>query len=335
MQNVITKISGESKFELLVFLVLALIPLVFSGYILFILPQYMLFGLLAVSLSILWGLTGIISFGQAGFFAIGAYAIGIVVKSTFLMNSAILGILLGIIVSAVIAGVVGYFLFSAKVKATYFVLATLALSIIIEQLAKSQKEITGGWNGLFVDRISISFGNLLEYSLFDDIPMYYFTLLLTIIAYALIKFLTTSNFGKILRGIRENEDRILALGYNTSIYKTLIFCVSGALAGFAGSIYGTHAGFVDPSLARVLFSTEVIVWVAIGGRNSIIGSFLGGILVASLANYLNSITPEYWQLIIGIVFIAVVILFKGGLAGGLEEIYHRLKSKNYVSARNP
>ena len=81
-----------------IFLALASIPLVFSGYILFILPQYMLFGLLAVSLSILWGLTGIISFGQAGFFAIGAYAIGIVVKSTFLMNSAILGILLGIIV---------------------------------------------------------------------------------------------------------------------------------------------------------------------------------------------------------------------------------------------
>ena len=87
MQNVLTKISGEAKFELSIFLALALIPLVFSGYILFILPQYMLFGLLAVSLSILWGLTGIISFGQAGFFAIGAYAIGIVVKSTFLMNS--------------------------------------------------------------------------------------------------------------------------------------------------------------------------------------------------------------------------------------------------------
>ena len=334
MQNTLTKISGETKFEFLIFLALALIPLGFSGYILFILPQYMLFGLLAVSLSILWGFTGIVSFGQAGFFAIGAYAIGIVVKSNFLMNSAILGILLGIVFSAVVAGVVGYFLFSAKVKATYFVLATLALSIIIEQLAKSQKEITGGWNGLFVDRISINFGDLFEYSLFNDVPMYYFTLLLTIIVFVLIKFLISSNFGKILKGIRENEDRILALGYNTSIYKTLIFCVSGAIAGFAGSIYGTHAGFVDPSLARVLFSTEVIVWVAIGGRNSIIGSFLGGILVASLANYLNSITPEYWQLIIGIVFIAVVILFRGGLAGGFEEIYYRLITKKYASARN-
>ena len=116
MQNVLTKISGEAKFELLIFLALALIPLIFSGYILFILPQYMLFGLLAVSLSILWGLTGIVSFGQAGFFAIGAYAIGIVVKSTFLMNSAILGILLGIIVSAVIAGVVGYFCSVRKLR---------------------------------------------------------------------------------------------------------------------------------------------------------------------------------------------------------------------------
>ena len=89
MQNVLTKISGNTKFEFLTFLALALLPLVFSGYILFILPQYMLFGLLAISLSILWGLTGIVSFGQAGFFAIGAYAIGIVVKSTFLMLSLI------------------------------------------------------------------------------------------------------------------------------------------------------------------------------------------------------------------------------------------------------
>ena len=137
----------------------------------------------------------------------------------------------------------------------------------------------------------------------------------------------SSKFGKILIGIRENEDRILALGYNTSFYKTLVFAISGLLAGLAGSIYGSHAGFVDPSLARVLFSTEVIVWVAIGGRNSLIGSLTGGILVASLSNYLNSITPEYWQLIIGIIFIIVIILFRGGLAGGVEKTYNKLNLK--------
>ena len=111
----------------------------------------MLFGLLAVSLSILWGLLASLASAKLVFLPIGAYAKGIVVKRSNEFRYT--GLLLGIIVSAVIAGVVGYFLFSAKVKATYFVLATLALSIIIEQLAKSQKEITGGWNGLFVDRI--------------------------------------------------------------------------------------------------------------------------------------------------------------------------------------
>ena len=314
-------ISGEIRIEFIVFLILALIPLLFSGYIIFILPQYMLFGLLAVSLSILWGYSGIISFGQAAFFAIGAYTMGIFIKNDIFYNQAFFGIVFGALFSGIVAIIVGYFLFSAKVRSTYFVLATLALSIIVEQLAKSQKEITGGWNGLFVDRISLKIGNLFEYSLFNDIPMYYFTFILTLLSFIFIRFIIASDFGKILKGIRENEDRILALGYNTSFYKTIVFRISGILAGFAGTIYGTHAGFVDPSLARVLFSTEVIVWVAIGGRKSLIGSFSGGILVASLSNYLNSITPEYWQLIIGLLFIFVVILFKGGIAGGIENIY--------------
>ena len=323
----IEKLTGDNIAILLIFILMAVIPVFISGYVIFILPQYMLFGILAVSLSIVWGYSGIISFGQAAFFAIGAYTMGIVMREGGEINPAYIGIVCGALLSGIVALIVGYFLFSAKVRSAYFVLATLALSIIVEQLAKSQKEITGGWNGLFVDRITLTAGEFVEYSLFNDIPMYYFVFFITLLSFLSIKWLMSSKFGKILIGIRENEDRILALGYNTSFYKTLIFAVSGLLAGLAGSIYGTHAGFVDPSLARVLFSTEVIVWVAIVGRNSLIGSLTGGILVASLSNYLNSITPEYWQLIIGIIFIIVIILFRGGLAGGVEKIYNKLNLK--------
>ena len=321
--KIIKNITGENKAALIIFILMGLLPIFVSGYIIFILPQYMLFGLLAVSLCILWGYSGIISFGQAAFFAIGAYTMGIVIREGGVINPAYIGIVCGALLSGIVALIVGYFLFSVKVRSTYFVLATLALSIIVEQLAKSQKDITGGWNGLFVDRITLTMGPFIEYSLFNDIPMYYFVFFITLLSFILIKWLMASKFGKILIGIRENEDRISALGYNTSFYKTIIFAISGLLAGLAGTIYGTHAGFVDPSLARVLFSTEVIVWVAIGGRNSLIGSLAGGILVASLSNYLNSVTPEYWQLIIGMIFIVVIILFRGGLAGGVEKTYEK------------
>ena len=118
-------------------------------------------------------------------------------------------------------------------------------------------------------------------------------------------------------GIRENEDRVASLGFDLSIYKTGCFVIAGALAAFAGALYGTHAGFVSPSLAGVLFSTEVVVWVAIGGRTSLLGALLAAVVVASLSNYLSALIPKYWQLVIGIIFVAVIIYFKGGVAGAL------------------
>ena len=171
--KIIKNITGENKAALIIFILMGLLPIFVSGYIIFILPQYMLFGLLAVSLCILWGYSGIISFGQAAFFAIGAYTMGIVIREGGgAINPAYIGIVCGALLSGIVALIVGYFLFSVKVRSTYFVLATLALSIIVEQLAKSQKDITGGWNGLFVDRITLTMGPFIEYSLYNDCLLY-------------------------------------------------------------------------------------------------------------------------------------------------------------------
>jgi ABC-type branched-subunit amino acid transport system permease subunit len=135
-----------------------------------------------------------------------------------------------------------------------------------------------------------------------------------------LKGLRHSPFGKILVGIRENEDRMVALGVRTPLYKTGAFALSGAIACLAGAFYGTHANFVAPSLAGVLFSTEVVVWVAIGGRNSLLGALLGGILVASLSNYLSAVMPRYWQLALGILFVLVIVYLRGGIAGAIGNL---------------
>ena len=319
-------IRGEDLAAIVVFALLAVIPFVVSGYAVYILPQYMLLGVLAMSLAILWGYAGIVSFGQAAFFAIGAYALGLIMKyATLPVNVAYIGILAGMIGAALIAMIIGYFLFSAGVRSAYFVVATLALSIIVEQTVKSFSTITGGWNGLYVDRMTLTLGPFLEMSLFDDVPMYFTVLAVVIVAYLSVMTVMRSSFGKILVGVRENEDRMLALGFNVPAYKTLAFGLSGLLAGLAGALYATHASFAHPSNAGVLFSTQVVIWTAIGGRRSLLGAFAGAIIVASLSNALSAIKAiqNYWPLIQGLIFIAVIVLFREGLAGLIETIFRK------------
>jgi ABC-type branched-subunit amino acid transport system permease subunit len=318
------RMRGEDVAAVVLFGLLAAIPFVITGYVVYILPQYMLLGMLAMSLAILWGYGGIVSFGQAAFFAVGAYAMGLVMKHAVLpVNSAYLGILAGTAGGALVALLIGYFLFSAGVRSTYFVVATLALSIIVEQTVKSFSDITGGWNGLYVDRMTLTFGPLFELSLFDDMPMYYTVLAVVVPVYIAVAALMRARFGKIVVGIRENEDRMLALGFNVPAYKTLAFGLSGLLAGLAGALYATHASFAHPSNAGVLFSTQVVIWVAIGGRHSLLGAFAGAIIVAALSNYLSSIQAiqEYWPLVMGLIFIAVIVLFRSGLAGVVETLF--------------
>jgi urea transport system permease protein len=314
-------LDGEALAAVVVFLLLAGLPAVISGYPIYILPQYMLFGMLALSLALLWGFLGMVSFGQAAFFALGAYTMGLAMQQMAApVNMAYVGLLGSILLGGALGGVVGYFLFSAGVRGSYFVIVTLALSIITEQIAVSQSQLTGGWNGMFINRMSLTFGPLGEASLFQDAAIYYVVLVVIAATFALLKGLSRSPFGKILVGIRENEDRLVALGVRTPLYKTGAFALSGAIACLAGAFYGTHANFVAPSLAGVLFSTEVVVWVAIGGRSSLLGALLGGILVASLSNYLSAAIPRYWQLALGILFVLVIVYFRGGIAGAIGNL---------------
>jgi ABC-type branched-subunit amino acid transport system permease subunit len=296
-----------------------------GGYIVYILPQYMTFGVLAMSLALLWGFTGILSFGQAGFFAIGGYAVGLLMSMSLPVNGFYLGLLVAAASGAVIAGLIGYFLFSAGVRDAYFVLVTLALSIVVEQIAVSQSQWTGGWNGMFLMRPTLTFFGL-SYELFDDTTVYYAVLIFVLLAYVALYRFTRSAAGKIVVGIRENEMRMVSLGVSATFYKTLVFAISGVVACLAGSIYGVHSGFVSPSLGGVLFSTEVVVWVAIAGRSSLIGALLGGIVVSSLSNFLSAITPAYWQLVLGFIFIVAIAYFRGGVAGAIERLFAKPSS---------
>jgi urea transport system permease protein len=312
---------NETTVAIAVFILFALLPTVSSGYPIYILPQYLLYGMLAMSLGILWGYTGILSFGQAAFFAVGAYAMGLAAKWDVGGNPAYVALLASLGIGAGLAAIIGYFLFSAGVRDVYFVLVTLTISIMVEQITVSQSQITGGYNGMFVPRMSLSVGSATEIELTSDAAIYYVILPVVAGVYFCLRWILYLPFGRVIVGIRENEDRAVSLGFNTWLYKTAAFALSGAIACLAGALYGTHANFVSPSLAGVLFSTQVVVWVAIGGRESLLGALLGAVAVAALSNYLTAITPEYWQLVIGIIFVLVIMAFKGGVAGALGRAF--------------
>lgn len=313
-------LRAENLLAVVLFVGLFYVPYIVSGYPVFILPQYMLFGVLALTLAQLWGFGGMVSFGQGAFFALGAYAFGIVTKQLSGSTGPWLGLLLGVGIGAVVAAAIGYFLFTANVRDSYFVLVTLAISTIVYVLANSESGLTGGFNGMYIQRATFSFFGIAEISLAGDLPMYYLVFTVTLLAYIGFRCLQWSAFGRVLVSIRENEERTQALGYNTALYKTVAFAISGSVAALAGGLYSTDAGFVSPDLAGVLFSTGVVVWVAVGGRNYYVGALIGAIGISALSNTLNSLIPEYWQLLLGLLFVLVIVFFRRGLIGSLLQL---------------
>lgn len=300
-----------------------LLPAVLSPYLAFLAAQYYLFAVLALSLGLLWGYVGILSFGQAAFFGLGAYIMAWSYQYTFVpgVNPAYVALVLAPLVTAIIAGLLGLFLFYSDVKDVYFVIITLALSVILEQLAVSVTSIFGGFNGIYLPRMSVSIPGVFSYQLGNDRVFYYVALLALVGGYWLCLRIVRSDFGETLLAIKENETRTKSLGYNTARYKTQAFMIAGALASTAGALYGTLSQFVSPPLTGFVLSTEVVIWVAVGGRGLLLGAVTGGILINAASTGLSSIIADRYILILGLIFIAVVVTFRKGLVGYVADYY--------------
>jgi urea ABC transporter permease protein UrtC len=314
----VTRSTTKEKVVVVLLVILAFVPLAAERYISFLSAQFLLFGLLALSLGLIWGYGGILSFGHAAFFGLGAYSMAWSYKYfSFGFNPGYIGLVGAALIPAVLALLLGFFLFYSEVRDVYFVIITLAVSVILQQLATSSGimfEIFGGFNGLFVPRMPLSIPGVFQLAL-DDRMFYILTVLVIFTAYLLCRWLVRSHFGEVLIAIREDEERTQALGYNTAYYKTLVFGFSAALAGLAGALYASLAGFIDPSLLGFVLSTEVVIWVAVGGRQFLVGAILGAILINAAASGLSQAIATRDTLILGVLFILVVVFFKRGIAG--------------------
>jgi branched-chain amino acid transport system permease protein len=258
-----------------------------------------------------------LSFGHATFFGLGAYAMAVATIKAELPLS--IGSLMGLVAGTLSAGgislIVGYFLIFGGVRGAYFTIVTLAMSLIAQQIAIGWSAVTGGDAGL----IGVPPFTIGHYR-FSDLPFYYLVLgactLILLGAWTACR----GRYGRLLAAIQDHELRAQTLGYHTSLHLLIIFIISAMIAALAGGLYAAATGFVAPDMIGPLLSTEVIVWVVVGGRGTLVGAFVGSLLVTQVQDQISSIDTKLWPLAMGLFFIAMVFLFPDGLIGLLEPL---------------
>ena len=287
--------------------VLVAVPFVTNSYTAYQLGLYLLYGIVGQGIVLCWGKGGFLPIGQALFFGIGAYIAGIIFKSDPGWGEVFLAFSLAVIIPALLAGIVGVLVFGRKIgSGLYFSLITLALSLLGFQLANSQVWLTGGFNGMTgikgLPNID-SFGSL-----------YFFIVGALIASTLFLSYLIKAPFGQILEAVRENEERLQFLGFNTSMIKAVAFAISGGVAGLAGAFFAPHQGIVTPQVVGFILSAELVIWTAVGGRFGLIGPVVGAVLIGFLASGLREYFA-FWEVVIALVFIIVVLRMPAGISG--------------------
>ena len=309
-----------------VFVLLALAPLLAGAYGVAQLTLYVIYGMLAMSLALIWGRAGLLCFGQAMFFGIGAYAMAISTKGMAgdALASSYVGLLLAIGAAGLFAALLGYFLFWGRgLSGPYLAIVTLAIALILERLLNNWYAL-GGYNGL-LDVPPLTFTSLgVGEDYWDPQPQFYVILAIAAVLYLGLEALLRSPFGVVLSAIKTDAVRLEFFGYRVMGLRVLVFVIGAGIAGLAGALFAAVEGFVSPTLIGFLLSTEVLIWTALGGREVLLAAFLGAIAVRWIESSLVGLFGDSWILVLGLVFMAsVVLLPKGLIATPLERLGRR------------
>ncbi|MGM9945112.1 MAG: branched-chain amino acid ABC transporter permease [Lysinibacillus sp.] len=307
----------------LIAIALIILPFVSdSRTMIILLTQIFIFGILAMSYDILLGYTGIVSFGHAMFFGIGAYSSAIILnlyESTMMIF--ILSIVFGMVLSAILSFFVG--LLTLRLKSHYYAMLTLAISGLLLVVAEKWRTITRGNDG-FTFRAP---------EIFRDRMMFYlFVLACLIITFIFFKRFVSSPLGRVLIAVRENEQRTASLGYKTLHYKVIASVLAGIVASVAGSLYAVSLRFVNTSVMSMDITLDALLMTIIGGVGTLIGPLIGATVIEFAQHYLSGLARDYpiferWIIIFGIIYILAVIFFPRGIAGTLGNKYAQWKMK--------
>lgn len=292
-------------------LVLALLPSFVPSYYLELVTKMLIFALFAMSLDLVLGYAGMACLGHAAFFGVASY-----VTALLIMRAEInpwVAFAAGIAAAGLVGALFG--LLALRTRGSYFLMITLALGQVTWGIAFGWRTMTGGDDGLpNVPRPETGLG----FSLGESMPFYYFVLLIGGIASILLVLLVRSPFGYALRGIRESESRMQALGYDVWRYRYYAFILAALFAGVAGGLFVFYNRFVSPENLHVIRSAEALLMVILGGAGTLIGPAIGAVLIVLLENVISSYT-ERWLLILGVIYVAVTLFAPRGLAGLLHK----------------
>jgi urea transport system permease protein len=353
LMQVKNRVLGNNLTVTVVFILLAIAPLFLSDFRTNLLGKFIAFAILALGIDLIWGYTGILSLGHGVFFGLGAYCMAMYLKleasggklPDFMSWSgqkslpwfwkpfayAPLAIILSILVPVILALIIGYLTFKNRIKGVYFSILTQALSIIFVVLFVGQQAFTGGTNG--ITNFKTIFGFSVSASS-TKATLYYISLGVLVLVFIFSTWLIKKRLGKVLIAIRDGENRARFSGYDPAVYKTFVYCISAGLAGLAGALFVPQVGIISPAEMGIVPSVEMVIWVAIGGRGTLVGAIIGAVLVNSLKSAVSESFPAAWSYFIGIMFIAVVIFMPYGLMGLSRQIKRKLEEIRNVKKGN-
>lgn len=311
----------------------------------------MCYSIVAIALDLIWGYTGMLSLGHGIYFCLGGYGMAMYLRlrdnggsvTDFMQIGGITelplfwklflhlpaALFLAIFIPAILAAVLGFFVFRSRIKGVYFSIITQALTWAAYSLFIANSKYTGGNNGI-TDFTSL-FGNTRGAANRGNLlTVFFMTLVILILVYLLAVFLVNSKFGKILIAIRDGENRTFFSGYCVNHYKNFIYTLSGVLTAVAGALFVNFNGSITPSQMTIAYSITMVIWVAVGGRGTIIGAVIGTFFINLCEYNLSSGSlADIWQYIIGAVFCVTILFFKGGVVGIVrEQIPAMLRKKN-------
>lgn len=353
--------SAELVAILLVCALVIVAPVLLNNdYLLNKVARYLVLGMLAMSLSLSWGYAGILNLGQAMSFGLGSYAMAMTLKlktvpvhtgpqglPDFMVwnnvtqlpwfwwpfESQTFAIFAGMAIPAAVAAALGWFMFRGRVTGVYVAIITLAAMVVLNLVIIDQQQYTGGFNGI-TDLAQLElFG--IAFDAYGRSTYYLVAICMTGALLGAYAF-TRTKAGLIIQAIRDHESRVRYFGYDVGAYQIAAFALSAAIAGLAGMLYTIVMEFASPTFLGVQLSLSVVVWCAVGGRQSLLGALLGAILVAGVQGALSESATflETWTLVMGGLFVLIVLFLPKGLAGLVSSLWTLARQRSFRPFRS-
>ncbi|WP_081972750.1 urea ABC transporter permease subunit UrtC [Leptolyngbya sp. KIOST-1] len=317
-------------------ILVVILPLFLTPFRLNLLGRFLALGIVALGIDLIWGFTGLLSLGHGIFFALGGYAFAMFLQLNSLpegsipeffglygvrelpwfwqpFNSFPFTLLAIVLIPAIVAGLLGYLVFRNRIRGVYFSILTQAALVVFFNFFNGQQELINGTNGLTTSTTTFLGQRVGS----GEMRMFFYiaTVVALVAMYALCRWLTSGRFGRMLVAIRDDENRVRFSGYDPTAFKVLVFAVSGAIAGVAGALYSVQSGIISPQAMDIAFSIEMVIWVAVGGRATLVGAILGAVLVNMARSLLSERFPDVWLFFQGALFLIVVTALPDGIIG--------------------